>query len=126
MASNLQDRVLDYGLDVLSSEATHLHICNAEPTDHTEASATFSLGNKNWGAGNVTGAPEAATPNGRKVVTLPITDGTIGTTDDATHWAITDDTNNRLLAVGSLAALVGVTSGQGFSLGAFDIRKPSE
>lgn len=77
------------------------------------------------------GAPAAASPNGRKVTVAQITDGTItatstGTSDDAQYWALTDTTNSRLLAAGSLASAQMVTSGNTFTLAAFDIRIPSE
>lgn len=119
-------RVLDNGLAVLDTEATHLYICNAEPATFTAASSTNALGNKNWGAGNVFGAPAAAAPNGEKVTSAAITDGTVTTTGTASHWAITDNVNSRLLAAGALAATQGVTSGNTFTLPAFDIRLPNQ
>lgn len=118
------DRVLDLGLNVLDVEATHLYITSAEATTFTQASSTNALGNKNFGVGAVTGSPAAGSPNGRKVTTAAITDGTVTATGTATTWAITDNTNSRLLATGTLSASQGVTSGNTFTLGAFDIRLP--
>lgn len=119
------DRVLDLGLNVIDTEATHIYICyTSEPTTHTEATSTKACGNKNFGAGAVTGAPAAGTPNGRKVTTNAITDGSVTATQTAGWWAITDNTASRLLASGALAATQAVTSGNTFTLAAFDVRLP--
>lgn len=121
----VQDRVLDLGLNVLDTEATHLYIDGtSEPTTFTAATSTNALGNKNFGAGAVTGSPAAGSPNGRKVTTAAITDGSVTGTGTAAYWAITDNTNSRLLATGTLSASQAVTSGNTFTLPAFDIRLP--
>ena len=48
--------------------------------------------------------------------------GTVDGTGTVAFWAVTDETNSRLLAVGNLAASQAVTTGNTFSLGAFDIK----
>lgn len=123
--AGLQDRVLDLGLNVLDTEATHMYICSADPGTFTAASSTNALGSKNWGAGAAVGSPAAGSPNGRKVTTTAITDGAVSANGTATHWALTDNTNSRLLAAGPLSASQAVVSGNTFQLGAFDIRIPS-
>jgi hypothetical protein len=55
-----------------------------------------------------------------------VTATSTGTSDDAQYWALTDTANSRLLAAGSLASGQMVTSGNTFTLAAFDIRIPSE
>lgn len=117
----LNDRVLDNGLTVLDTEADKLTVCSAEPTTFAEANATYLLGAKT--AVSV-GAPEARTPSGRKVVVAEITDGSVSATGTATHWALVDTVNSRLLAAGSLSAPQAVTSGNTFTLAAFDIGIP--
>ena len=117
----IADRVLDLGLNVLSTEANRLDICSSEPADFTAATTTASLGNKtSLSVGN----PEARTPDGRKVTVALITDGVIDGTGTATHYAIVDTVNSRLLATGSLSASQAVTSGNTFTLAAFDIGIP--
>ena len=117
----IADRVLDLGLNVLSTEANRLDICSSEPADFTAATTTASLGNKtSLSVGN----PEARTPDGRKVEVAQITDGVIDGTGTATHYAIVDTVNSRLLATGSLSASQAVTSGNSFTLAAFDIGIP--
>lgn len=126
MAANVQSRVLDLGLNVLDTETTHIYITSAEATTYTEATSTFALGNKNWGAGNAFGSPAAGSPNGRKVASVAITDGAVTATNTATNGAATDNTNSRLNAVFVLAASQAVTNGNIFTLASFDIRLPSQ
>jgi len=117
----IADRVLDLGLNVLSTEATRLDICSSEPADFTAATTTASLGNK---TSLSVGAPEARTPDGRKVVVAQIVDGVIDGTGTATHYAIVDTVNSRLLATAALSQSQPVTSGNTFTLAAFDIGIP--
>lgn len=117
----IADRVLDNGLTVLDTEANRLDICSSEPTTYTAATSTATLGNK---TSLSIGAPAARSPSGRRVTVAAITDGTLTGTGNASHWAITDTTNSRLLATGSLSASQAVTSGNTFTLGAFDIGIP--
>lgn len=121
--SFLADYVLDAALSKLDTEADQLHICSQEPTNYTEATSdgAHSVGNETTIS---IGAPADRSPNGRKVTVAAIAAGDITETDTATHWAIVDSSNTRLLAVGSLAATQAVTDGNTFSLGAFDIGIP--
>lgn len=117
----INDRVFDNGLTVLDTEANRLDICSTEPGTFTAATVTNTLGNK---TSLTVGAPADRTPNGRKVTVAAITDGTVTGTGTATHWAITDTVNSRLLATGALSASQAVTSGNTFTLAAFDIGIP--
>ena len=123
--SYINDRVLDFGLDILNAEADRIDICSQEPATYTEATSTYSLGNKDHGAaGSAFGAPANRTPSGRKVSSTAVTDGAVTGTGTATHWAVSDVGNTRLLAASSLSASQAVTSGNTFSLGSFDIGIP--
>ncbi|OGO35665.1 MAG: hypothetical protein A2W35_05335 [Chloroflexi bacterium RBG_16_57_11] len=119
----LNDRVLDNGLTVLDTEANRLDICSSEPTTYGQATTdgAVSLGNK---TSLSIGVPSDRTPTGRKVTVAAITDGTVTDTNTATHWAITDTGNSRLLATGALASSQVVTDGNTFTLAAFDIGIP--
>lgn len=124
MAAKVEDVILDTGLSVLDTLASHIFICSSEPTTYAEASTTHLLGTKAWGAGNAFGAPAAgATPTGRKVTSIAITDGTITTTGTASWWAACGTAS--LQAHGLLASAQPVTAGNTFSLGAFDIKLAS-
>lgn len=117
----IADRVLDLGLNVLSTEANRLDVCSSEPTTYSAATDSASLGNK---TSLSVGAPAARSPDGRRVTVAEITDGAITGTGTASHWAITDTANNRLLATGTLTNSQAVTTGNTFTLQAFDIGIP--
>lgn len=123
----LNPLVLDNGLSIIAGADRRLDICRTEPTTYTQATATYTLGNK---TGLTIAAPSAlASPVGRKVSVPAITDGAVttsstGTTDDAEFWAVSDPLNSRLLAAGLLSAPDLVTAGDGFTLTGFDIGIP--
>ncbi len=128
MTAQVEDRVLDFGLNDLDTLATHIYIvANAtEPTSLAIATgATSSLGYKSFGAGGAFGTPQAGTGTSRKVSSTSVTDGTIVTTGTAGWWAATDNTNSRLLAHGTLASSQSVTAGNSFTLSIFDITIPN-
>ena len=121
----LSDRVLDFGLDILATEADRIDICSQEPANYTEATSTHSLGFKDHGAsGAAFGSPEDRSPSGRKVASTAVTDGEVTVTDDATHWAVSEVGNTRLLAASSLDSSQAVTDGNAWSLQSFDIGIP--
>lgn len=127
----LADRVYDNGLTVLDTEANAVYICSAEPTTYTAATAAnngttqFALGAATGGAFTGIGAPAAGTPNGRQVTVNAITAGTVTATGTASHYAIVDTVNSRLLATAALTATQAVTSGNTFTLTSFTVRIPA-
>ncbi|MDY0227227.1 MAG: hypothetical protein RBR38_10400 [Desulfomicrobium apsheronum] len=116
MASYLDDYVLDNGLTVLDTEANALVICSQLPADYTGANTTYKLGTKTTPAVTL---GNGAT-SGRKAAVAQITDGSVSATGTATHWALIDTANSRLLAASTLSASQSVTSGNTFTLPAFD------
>jgi len=119
--ATLNDRVFDNGLTVLDTEGNRVDICSQEPTTYAQATSTYSLGNE---TSISVSAPADASPNGRKVTLAAITGASVTGTGTATHYAIVDTSNSRLLATGSLSASQAVTSGNTLSLTASDIRIP--
>lgn len=122
----LNDRVLDNGLTVLDTEANRLDITHTEATTYTQATSTYTVGNK---TSPTVSAPQDRSGGGREVVVSAITDGEVtatstGTGDDAQYWALTDTVNSRLLAAGPLAAAQLVTDGNVFTLTQFAIGIP--
>lgn len=112
----IADAVFDNGLTYADTNGTRLDICSLEPTTYTSATSTNSLGNATVN----TGAPEAGTTDGRKVVVPAITSGSVTATGTATHWALTDGAS-ILVATGALTSSQSVTSGNTFTLDAIDI-----
>jgi hypothetical protein len=121
MAAILHNDVFDSGLSQLDTEADRLDICSTQPSTYTEAITTYTLGNKT--ACSV-GAPEDGDASGRKVRVAAITDGTVSGTGTAAYWSLVDVSETKLLAAGPLASSQGVTSGNTFTLAAFDIEIP--
>lgn len=119
--ATLADRVFDNGLTVLDTEANRVDICSSEPTTYAEATSTNTLGNTT----SITiSAPADRTGGGRKVTLSAISAASVTGTGTATHYAITDTANSRLLVTGSLTASQSVTNGNTFSLEALDIGIP--
>jgi len=127
MVAKVADSVIDDGLASLKSLAAKLFICTTEPTTYAEASSTYAKGVKDAGAGAIFPGAIAAGSNGRKVTTLSITDGTVSGDGTVAYWGITTITGGAaLLANGGLSAGQAVTTGNTFSLAAFDITIKSQ
>lgn len=124
MAGKCNSYVLDNGLTALKNTATHIYLCSQEPADYAAATSTYALGNQNFGAGNTLTGPSARSPDGRKVTTVAVTNGTVTGSGTAARWAIVDSVNSRLLVDNDLAASQAVTAGNIFSLPAFDFGIP--
>ena len=119
--ATIADRVLDNGLTVLDTEANRVDVTSQEATTYAEATSTYTLGNST----SVTiSAPTDRSGGGRKVTMSAISDGSVTGTGTATHYAIVDTSNSRLLVTGSLTASQSVTSGNTFSLEALDVGIP--
>lgn len=115
------DRVLDNGLTVLDTEASRVDITSQESTTYAEATSTHTLGNT---TSISISAPADRTGGGRKVTLAAVTGASVTGTGTATHYAITDVSNTRLLVTGTLTASQSVTSGNTFSLDALDVGIP--
>lgn len=113
----LIDNVYDSGLSYITSNGTRIDICSQEPTTYTQATSTYTLGNK---TSMTVGSPTNGNTDGRKVVVPAITTGSVTATGTATHWALTN-ASNTLIATGSLTSSQGVTNGNTFTLDAIDI-----
>lgn len=113
----MNDEIFDQGLDFADVNGTRIDICSQEPVTFTEATSTHTLGNK---TGLNTGATEDGSVDGRRVQVPAITDGSVTSTDTATHWALTDN-SAILVATGALTSSQGVTSGNIFTLDAISL-----
>lgn len=118
----IHDDVFDNGLSYITTNGSRIDICSQEPTTYTEATSTYTLGNK---TSLTVGSPTNGDTNGRKVVVPAITDGSVTGNGTASHWALTKVTaTTALLAANSLASSQAVTSGNTFTLTAIDITIP--
>ncbi len=119
--ATLNDRVFDNGLSVLDTEANALHICSSLPSTFSAATTSASLGSK---SGPSVSAPADRSGGGREVTVAAITDGNVTGIGTASHYALVDTVNSRLLAAGALQSSQAVTAGNTFSLGSFTIGIP--
>lgn len=114
----INDEVFDQGLDYADTNGTRIDICyTQEPTTYTEATSTYSCGNK---TGLNTGVTQDGATDGRRVIVPAITDGSVTATQTAGWWALTDGAS-ILVATGALSATQAVTSGNQFTLDAISI-----
>ena len=119
--ASLGDRVFDEGLTVLSDEANKISITSQEATTYTGGNSTYALGSS---TSLSIGSPADRSGGGREVTVSAISDGSVSGTGTATHYAILDTTNSRLLATGALSASQSVTNGNSFTLASFKIGIP--
>ena len=125
----ISDYVLDSALSRLDTEATHLYLCSDEPATYAAAigasngTTQFGLGNRSLSAGDIS-APSDRPGGGRRVTLGALTGGSVTTSGVASHYALVDQTNTRLLATGALAATQTLTSGNSFSTNSIDIGIP--
>lgn len=119
--ATLHNRVFDSGLNVLDTEASAIHVTSQEATTYTEATSTYTLGNSTSLSG---AAPSDRSGGGREVVFAAITDGSITASGTATHYALFDVSNTRLLVTGSISASQSVTSGNSFTGATFAVGIP--
>jgi len=123
MASYLNPDVLDEGLDICDTLGDQIYITSALAVTYTEATATYDLGSKTTGV--TVSAPANKAGGGREVTISAFTDGVVGTSGTATHWALVDSTNSRLLACQTLTASQAVTAPNAFELDALTIGIPN-
>lgn len=110
------DRCYDNGLNELTNNVTAVVLCSQLPTNYTEANTTYKLGSK---TSYTVGAPANKAGGGREVTCPAVTGGTISATGTATHYALIDTVNSRLLAAKALTASQAVTNGNSWSCNSF-------
>jgi len=115
----IHDDVFDSGLDYADTFANaQLDIVSGSDPQGTYSTVNANrLGKKDPIAVN---APSGGVPDGRRVTTEPVTDGSITTGGTATYWAITNGAD-KVLASGSLNGSVVVTAGNSFTLNSLSI-----
>jgi hypothetical protein len=118
----LPDASLDALLNYVQDSVTTLYICSALPANYTEASSTYKLGTK---ASPTVAEPSDRGGGGRECVITAITDGTVDSSGDASHWALCKDSaTSELLAAGDLASTQTVTASNTFTLAQFAFGVP--
>ena len=86
MGKSMVDAFADAALNYAKNNGVLMTVCNAEPTNYTEASATYKLADVVIDSADFTGPADDT--SGRKITTTQQTDVPVDTTGTATHVAI--------------------------------------
>ena len=116
MAKSVADAVLDAAFDVVD-QCDFQYVCNAEPTTHAEASATFALADIAM-VPDTDYAKANGDVDGRKVTVAAKAAVNVDTTGTATHLALTD---GSVLVYVTTCTSQALTSGNTVDIPAWDI-----
>lgn len=97
MGKSVHDDVLDGALNIIKNNCTRMTACSAEPTTYTEGNATYALADVTLASGDFTNAN--GDTNGRKTTVAQKTGVTVDSSGTATHVALLDVSNSKLLYV---------------------------
>lgn len=119
----LHDDVYDNGLAPLATIIENLYLCNADPELTWANIASYAIGVK---ATPTISAPQArAGGDGREVVVSAINDGSATASDMATHFAMTDDSETKILVSGPVTTNINLTASTPFTTTEFAVGMPS-
>ena len=118
MAKSVHDDVLDGALNILKNNATRLTVCSAEPTTYTEGNATYALADVTIDSTDF--AHANGDVSGRKTTVGAQSSVTIDTSGTATHVALLDVANSKLLYVTTCTSQP-LTSGGTVNVPAWDV-----
>jgi hypothetical protein len=108
MGKSVHNDVLDGAWNIIKNNCTRMVACSAEPTTYTEANATYALADVTMASGDFTLAD--GNTSGRKVTVASKSAVTVDASGTATHIALLDVTNSKLLYVTTCSSQ-GVSSG---------------
>lgn len=97
MGKSVHNDVLDGALNIIKNNCTRQVVCSAEPTTYAEANATYALADVTMASGDFTNADGDV--SGRKTTVAAKSGVLIDTSGTATHVALLDVTNSKLLYV---------------------------
>lgn|SRR5574343_127495 len=97
MAKAVHDDVLDGALNIVKNNCTRMTACSSQPTTYTEGNSTYALADVTMASGDFTNAN--GDTNGRKTTVAAKSSVLIDTSGTATHVALLDVTNSKLLYV---------------------------
>lgn len=127
MGKRVNTEVLDKLLDVFKTGSgtvgpcTRQTACSAEPTTYTEGNATYALADVTLASGDFTiGNGDGGGTTPRKVTIGAKSGVTVDTSGTATHVALLDVTNSKLLEVTTCTSQA-LTSGNTVNFPAYDI-----
>jgi len=119
MAKSVHDDVLDEALEFIKAQATQLCVCDTQPTNYTEASATYKLALVSISSGEF-GSATSGDSSGRKIQVNAQSSVSIDSSGSAAHVALVSSASSLLLYVTTTAS-TGLTAGGKVNVGAWDI-----
>lgn len=109
MAKFVHDDVLDGALNIIKNNCTRQVVCSQQPTTYTEANATYALADVTMTSTDFTNAN--GDTSGRKDTIAAKSGVLIDTTGTATHVALLDVANSKLLYVTTCTSLALTANG---------------
>ena len=97
MAKIVHDDVLDGALNTIKNNCTKMTACSTQPTTYAEGNATYALADATMASGDFTNA--IGDSSGRKTTVAAKSSILIDTSGTATHVALLDVSNSKLLYV---------------------------
>lgn len=97
MAKTVHDDVLDGALNILKNNVTRMTVCSSQPTTYAEANATYALADVTLSSTDFTNANGDS--SGRKTTVGAQSSVLIDTSGTATHVALLNVSNSKLLYV---------------------------
>lgn len=97
MAKTVHDDVLDGAFNIIKNNCTRQVACSAQPTTYAEGNATYALADVTLASGDFILAN--GDTSGRKVTVGAKSSALIDTSGTATHIALLDVSNSKLLFV---------------------------
>lgn len=128
MAAHIEAIVINTALAYLATNGDQVNLCGTEPTNYTEANATYRLATATAGAGFTAPLFGGATVNGnnQRTTTAAIANATVNTTGTALWVAYSKSTATAaLLVVMSMTSQV-LTSGNTWSMAASTVDIPRQ
>lgn len=119
MGKFTHDDILDTAINEIKNNATRICICSQQPTTAAEAITTYKLAIKTISSSDFTG-PSNGDVSGRKLRSNAHAGVTIDSTGAATHIALVDTVNSKLLHVTTCTSQ-NVNGGELWNIPAFDI-----
>ena len=126
MAKSVHNDVLDGALNIVKNNATRMTVCSAEPTTYAEGNATYALADVTVASGDFTNAD--GDTSGRKCTVAAKSGVLIDASGTATHIALLDVTNSKLLYVTTCTSQALTANGSNtvdFPSWKFEIADPS-
>lgn len=118
MAKSVHNDVLDGALNIIKNNCTRMTVCSAEPTTYAEGNATYALADVTMTGTDFTNAD--GDTSGRKTTVASKSAVPVDTTGTATHVALLDVSNTKLLYVTTCTSQA-LTSGNTITFPAWDI-----